>query len=753
MNSAKHLKKLSFDLLNFFSRLPLEFNLKRLKKIVIIATAVLLALILYLGWMSAKKVREVVVEDFNQQQLILAQHAASQIENSVTLLKRELTLLGSSPSVQYKERVFMGRRMEIAFLSIREAGGLEIRFVEGYYNKTHVVNDEGHRSMQRHTEDMDHLAWAGRKENSDRILVSGFAATKENGEEMGFLIMNLVIPVWQTSVDEAHPAATNKFTGVLIFVIDATRLIEKVTKEIRSGKTGYAWVIDKNGTFLYHPEKDFIGKNAFEARKERAPAISFDRINEIQKEKMLAGKEGTSWYISGWHRGRESEMKKLIAYSPIRLLPDKGGEQIWSVAVVAPVSEVEGAIHSIQVRQFLLEGIAVLVILLSSATIIFLILRWSSSLSEEVKKKTGELAKSENQYRSLIENASDIIFTVDYAGNITSINQAGCSFFDRAKEEIVGANIGEICLNEDSAFTQFMAINEVFRTRLNKQTMCPVNIKGNEYWLSINFSGLLDEKGEVFAIMGIARDITERKKVEAQMYYTEKLASLGTMAAGVAHEINNPLAVILGFTDLLMEKAPVNSEFHEILKTIEKQGTNAKRVVENLLTFARVTEHIEENVDINKNLEEVLKVVGNTLAVNRITLNRNLSESLPLVKGDSRELQQVFLNIINNAISAMKGGGILKILTEAVDGENKVEIRISDTGCGIKKEHRTRIFDPLFTTKKVGEGTGLGLSVSYGIISKHDGNITFKTMTEEESDDTGTTFMITLPAIKQLVEQ
>ncbi|MGE5811403.1 MAG: sensor histidine kinase, partial [Ignavibacteria bacterium] len=135
------------------------------------------------------------------------------------------------------------------------------------------------------------------------------------------------------------------------------------------------------------------------------------------------------------------------------------------------------------------------------------------------------------------------------------------------------------------------------------------------------------------------------------------------------------------------------------------------------------------------------------LSLNKIAITREMSESLPVVKGDSRELQQVFLNIINNAISAMKGGGILTIVTSMMVERQNLEIRISDTGCGIKKEHRTRVFDPLFTTKKVGEGTGLGLSVSYGIITKHGGNITFMTKTEEESGETGTTFIITLPTL------
>jgi signal transduction histidine kinase len=236
--------------------------------------------------------------------------------------------------------------------------------------------------------------------------------------------------------------------------------------------------------------------------------------------------------------------------------------------------------------------------------------------------------------------------------------------------------------------------------------------------------------------------------MEEQGYYTEKRASMGTLAAGVAHEINNPLAIILGFTDMLLEKTPADSEHHDILKTIESQGHKAKKVVDNLLTFARTKEHTETSVDINKNIEEVLTVLGNNLLVRKVSINTlDLGQNLPPVKGDPDELQQVFLNVINNAVYAMKKGGTLSLSTRLVDNGKWIEIRISDTGSGIRKEHRKNIFDPLFTTKKVGDGTGLGLSVSYGIITRHRGIITFETKTAEESDSPGTTFMISLPVM------
>jgi PAS domain S-box-containing protein len=699
----------------------------------------LLGTVLILGWVSSKKVREVVTEDFNQQQLLLAKHAAIMIGDSLNHLERELYLLSFSPSIQYAESVFMGKRMEIAFSSI-EDGGVEIRFIENKNKKTHVVNSQGYRTVSSSREDRYCLEWAMRRQNKGNKRISDVYSL-DSGSNNKKLVVSLSLPVWQVSVDEAHPVAQNKFSGALMFLIDVTKLTGDVAKEIRSGKTGYAWVIDNKGTFLFHHEKEFIGKNAFEVRKGKMPSISFARINEIQKEKMLKGEEGTSWYISGWHRGQGGEMNKLIAFAPIKL-DQKAESRIWSVAVVAPVSEVEGAIHSIYIQQFSLQALVFFAILLGGLSINIMILRWSSLLEQEVEKKTKELRKSEIQYRSVVENARDIIFTLDKEDRLLSINEYGYNFFKKRPEEILGHNILEL-LPDECAERQMNVIKEVFAGNTSKQLTCPAEVDGKEYWLSTNFSGFLDENGNVFSVLAIARDITERKKMEEQMSHTEKLASMGTLAAGVAHEINNPLAIILGFTDLLLEKAALGSEEHDILTTIERQATTAKRVVENLLSFARYKEYKEEEIDLNKNLETVLSVTRNTLLLNRISVDQYMQDDLPAIKVDSGELQQVFFNIINNAIYAMKGGGGLTIITKAFN--NQVEIRFADTGPGIKKEYRTRIFDPLFTTKDVGEGTGLGLSVSYGIVTKYGGSITFETKTKEESEETGTTFIITLP--------
>jgi signal transduction histidine kinase len=250
--------------------------------------------------------------------------------------------------------------------------------------------------------------------------------------------------------------------------------------------------------------------------------------------------------------------------------------------------------------------------------------------------------------------------------------------------------------------------------------------------------------------LGISRDITQRKKAEEQMYQTEKLASLGQLAAGVAHEINNPIAIILGFTDILLEKTDSNSKKYKILKIIERQGTNCKRIVESLMSFARIPETTEYSTDIDQSLEKVISVVQNTLLTKKISIKKDFTDSLPRVRGDTGQLQQVFMNLINNAVGAMKKGGTLTISTRMSAFSNKVDILFMDTGQGIKEEYRDKVFDPFFTTKKVGKGTGLGLSVSYGIISKYGGEIRFETITEEEDKERhGTTFIVSLPTVSE----
>lgn len=251
--------------------------------------------------------------------------------------------------------------------------------------------------------------------------------------------------------------------------------------------------------------------------------------------------------------------------------------------------------------------------------------------------------------------------------------------------------------------------------------------------------------GEARAVC-IYRDVTEERALTRSMIETEKMVSVGTLAGGVAHEINNPLGVILGFCELLLRKADPGSQQYEDLKTIERQGLLCKETVENLLSFARAEKQPRDSSDLNACIEEITKIVRHLLEKNSIILDLHLGENLPAVKGDARQLQQVFLNLITNAMAAMETGGTLTIHSFLDRSARWAVVQFQDTGIGIPPEHIDHIFEPFFTTKPEGQGTGLGLFVSYGIITSYGGAIDCaSTPATALGKQSGTTFTVKLP--------
>jgi two-component system NtrC family sensor kinase len=724
---------------------------------------VLLGISIYLGFVSAGQMRQIVKDDFNQQQLVLARQSASLLEQDLDFLKRELSTLNFSPSVQYLEPLTWANRLRATLSSVREEGVVEIRRLNREGNRAFLVDE---RSMEREItgsfQDNPCLKWASHPENKDRVYVGPVSTQIPN--YAGRLIMVMATPTYEVSKDESHPHPSDAWSGVLVFSIDAHRLANKFTREIKSGKTGYAWIMDNQGGFLTHPERDFIGKNAFTVRKERMPAISFDAINEIQREKMLTGQEGWGSYISGWHGGLAGEIQKLIAYAPVRLgdpnaaKPDNPAPT-WSVAVVAPASEVEGVVHSYAMRQFILQMIVAFFVL--TGTFMLLNFRYerqfSSSLEEEVNRQRERLQKSEARFQALVENAADLIYTMDGDGRILSLNRYAANLFslaqhsktvgDTSLEDFQGRSLYDI-FDQKSADFHVQWLRDIKDTGQVKNERHRVGIGDQELWFSTSIVGLKDEHDQLYSFEVISRNITGRKSLEDRLINMEKLASLGTLAAGVAHEINNPIAVILGFTEHLLGQTEDSPEVHETLNVIEEEGLKCKKIVENLLTFARTPEITQTSADISHILERTLAVVKNSLLLKKIVLESHLTPDLPRAKGDPRELEQVFINLINNAKDAMKGGGLLQVKTQLAPDGKRLAIEFTDTGNGIPVEAQPKIFDPFFTTKKTGEGTGLGLSTSYGIITKFGGNIIFTSYPAEEYPEKhGTTFTVYLPII------
>ena len=244
----------------------------------------------------------------------------------------------------------------------------------------------------------------------------------------------------------------------------------------------------------------------------------------------------------------------------------------------------------------------------------------------------------------------------------------------------------------------------------------------------------------------------EKARLDANLMQSTKLAALGKLAAGIAHEVNNPLAVIkekVGWLqDLLSEEDISESEnyqeFDDSLRKIDYHVDRAKKVTHRLLGFARRMEPVSEQVDINKLLDQTLDFLRNEAHYRGIDIRTNFDGTIPATTSDSAQLQQVFLNIFNNAIDAIGKNGVLSVSTSYEANDRNLSIRIADDGPGMSKEIQSKIFDPFFTTKEVGRGTGLGLSISYGIVEKLGGRITV-----ESEVGKGTTFTICIPVVEQ----
>jgi len=226
---------------------------------------------------------------------------------------------------------------------------------------------------------------------------------------------------------------------------------------------------------------------------------------------------------------------------------------------------------------------------------------------------------------------------------------------------------------------------------------------------------------------------------EKELLHQAKLASVGQLAAGVAHELNNPLGTILLYSDMMLKEAAEDDAHQQDLKVIIKEVQRCKTIVADLLNFAREHEISAQDVDLHALLDEVINKIQLQPSFEHVAFVRQFDPKLPLIQADAAQLQQVFINLFNNSADAMENAGTISISTHTSDTQS-VEIRVSDTGCGIPAENISKLFTPFFTTKPIGKGTGLGLSIVYGIIKLHHGQIVVNSQVSH-----GTTISITLP--------
>jgi two-component system, NtrC family, sensor kinase len=278
-------------------------------------------------------------------------------------------------------------------------------------------------------------------------------------------------------------------------------------------------------------------------------------------------------------------------------------------------------------------------------------------------------------------------------------------------------------------------IHNLYKFRLNTPT-------GETRIANVAIAPLVTRNFQVVGRLIIVDDITERMALESQLSQAEKMSSIGLLAAGVAHEVNTPLAVISSYAQMLAKQLQDDTKLSPLLDKITRQTFRASEIVNNLLNFSRTSGTEFAELDVNKVIGDTLALLEHQFKSSRIKVESDISSDVPLIYGNAGKLQQVFLNLFLNAKDSMPDGGILRVATA---NGHSVMVSISDTGSGIAQEHIARIYDPFFTTKnamKEGQrrGTGLGLSVTYGIIQEHAGKIRVESQAGE-----GTTFHLEFP--------
>jgi two-component system NtrC family sensor kinase len=358
----------------------------------------------------------------------------------------------------------------------------------------------------------------------------------------------------------------------------------------------------------------------------------------------------------------------------------------------------------------------------------------------ELKNFQAELQRERDFSSKILNNTQSLILVADTAGLVSYANKRCYEAGGYSEADLLGRRLVDLVLP-----TRRSAISEAFKSTLRGQQAdnleLPIVVGGGRVaQFSINLSPMRDEQGNVSSIVVVMTDISDAAMLKAKLMHTEKMAAVGQLVSGVAHEVNNPLTAVLGFADLLLDSPQIPETAKKDLNVIFQEAQRTKQIVQNLLSFARQVPPQRQLVQINAILRRTLALRSYDFANSDVQVVQSLDDRLPEIVGDAHQLQQVFLNILNNAYDAIQETGRTGRIDISTSSRNGfAEISFSDNGKGIS--YPERIFDPFFTTKEVGKGTGLGLSICYGIVHEHGGEI----LCQNNLGAEGATFIVRLP--------
>jgi len=590
------------------------------------------------------------------------------------------------------------------------------------------------------------------------------------------------------------------FIGTGLYVDDVEGQIKadllSTISRIRFGKEGYIFINQLNGDTLVSNGKLFSGTKKLWEVFNKNP----EKMKDIFEKEYNAALTPEGDYIYYWHVKLTNPDKESPKASFIYGIPDLK----WLVGAGVYLDDVETDIALMhtelndQIKEKMLYFILIVMVIVA---LFFLFFNWlnrglkndfnlfvaffnrAAHSDEEIdretikfveldqmaeyankmltdrKKAEGALRESEERLRAVFEaakNVSLIITGTQYPEPIVLEFSPGAeNIFGYSKTEMVGNSVSILHLANDVVkFPEAYKQMGEGKVEFSGETTL-VRKSGEKFPALFSIYPLVDEKGEMYAVLGVSIDISEQKGLEAQLRQAHKMESIGTLAGGIAHDFNNILGIILGNTELAMDDVPEWNPARLNLEEVRTASLRAKDVVRRLLSFARKTNLEKKPTNIIPIIKESLKLLRSSIPAS-IEIRQNIPKDIDTILADSTQINQVFINLCTNADYAMPDGGVIVVTLKNVELDEDtssqypdlnpgryVNLAVRDTGHGISQEEIDRIFDPYFTTKEIGKGTGMGLAVVHGIVKDHDGTIIV-----ESEPGKGTTFNIFFPVVE-----
>ena len=642
-----------------------------------------------------------MAEQFNKQQLLLAKAEAFNIQAYIGKVKDEMHRI-----TQFESMPRIIRETRYAFFTdefFKEIGKVRmgIKFLD---NEGNVLSTQGDVSTEKLF-------------NKDVIKTSEGLCPGETLIKQDTKMVYVITPVCRSI----------SLIGVVVIYIDIQDLSREVLSPITSGSRGYAWMMDGKGDLLYHPtQPGMVGRNLY-----RTDTSCFKCHKSFDLEKKIIKGEGDNYGRYVAPTGED----KVLAFSTASV-----GDSKWIVVVSAPYSEVT---RSIQASMKFHSWLIILIFATTSIISAMLIVvnrkrvkaevvakhqkeleKHAEDLEQKVEIRTRELTEEKEKLHTIVSTIGSGIILVDNQRRIQWINQR--------MKDMVGKDItGMFCDDffEDCKIIGSYKVNDM-------QTDVLSNLFGQmDKIFQVTTAPVKGVEDGVHGYIRLVNDVTEMKRMEEQMMHSEKLALLGRLTSGIAHEIGNPLTSVFSIVQVL--KKMEHDEFKkESIETIYSYMNRIADILKQLSGFSK-TPPVELKIcKVNSLIEASLSLLQYDKRVQDITVVRELASDIPAITIDGNQLSQVIVNLILNAADAMPNGGTLTIRSNVKD--NKIFITFEDTGGGIPEEDLIKVFEPFYTTKD--KGTGLGLAVSQTIIEKLNGSLLV-----ESEPGRGSIFTITLP--------